>query len=458
MLEAGKLSRAISGTDYIFHLAASVPFSQHCSYSEDMAKKDLEIIDAIVKSAIQLKIKKIIFISGFVIYGQVHEIPLKESSPTKPTTVYGKSKLMCENHLKSSCLENKISYVILRASSCYGPYQYAKGLIPNFINSALNDRDIFIENKDVKRDYVFIDDLIDAFVLSIMAENKIYNIGGGKSYSVQEVANSITHIIKKGNIVIQNKPPPELTDNVLDISLAKKELGFSPKTSLTSGLKIQIDWKINGGKKRIYFDLDGTLIDPYKRLYILHKNILEKFGVKTPLNKDQYMLLKKEKISEEQIISSLLPKDKINSYIKQRRNLIESSEYLSYDKLIPGVYEFLKKLSKNFNLVLLTKRKYRKNLLNQLKLLKLQTFFSQIFQASQKNSKSFLLKQKYNKSSIIIGDTEEDDAAGKDNNIPAILVEWGLRSKKYVKQIKPYKIARNLPELEKFIEEWDREK
>ncbi|MCK4781682.1 HAD hydrolase-like protein [Candidatus Parcubacteria bacterium] len=190
----------------------------------------------------------------------------------------------------------------------------------------------------------------------------------------------------------------------------------------------------------IIFDLDGTLIDIDDRWYSLHFDLSKIYKYK-PLPKRKYIELKRNKISERNIIKKTnISPGKMNSYLIERINLIETRKYLRKDKLKPKVDALLKKLSQSYILILLTKRRKQRNCQEEINHLGIRKYFLKIIVASSISKdqavRKFLGKSFYKKS-LLIGDTEEDFAAAEKLGIKCILVCDGSRSREYLLSLKP---------------------
>jgi len=203
--------------------------------------------------------------------------------------------------------------------------------------------------------------------------------------------------------------------------------------------------------KIIYIDFDGVIIDNSYKLYAIYKKLMT--GKKI-LSENEYWNLKKMQILEEEIVKKSFNNDAfISNYTKRRLELIESEEYLKYDKIIDGVIGVIKKLKEKNKIVLTTRRCKKDTLFKQLKRLNLLNVFDAVLIPEGKTKENLILEDSSfdKEDSIIIGDTEEDVIAGKKLGIKTIAVLSGIRCKKYLKNYNPDVIIKdisNLPNLE----------
>ena len=189
------------------------------------------------------------------ICGEVVEIsPTSEDSKIHPTSIYGITKQNQEQMFMVMGAALKIPVVGFRYQNVYGPGQSLKnpytGILSIFSTLMLNDKDINIfEDGEESRDFVYIDDVVQATILGLEKEegnNLVFNVGSGVSTTV----NNLTKILlKKYNSnskckVSGNYRIGDIRHNFADISLAKNKLGYSPKFSFNKGIENFTNWVI----------------------------------------------------------------------------------------------------------------------------------------------------------------------------------------------------------------------
>ena len=182
---------------------------------------------------------KLILMSSYL-YGNTKKIPTNEKVQVNIDNPYHLSKKICEDICKIYSKKYNLKITILRLFNTYGKMQKNSFLIPSIIHQIKNKKIIKVDNLSTKRDFLYIDDLIEAIVKSISLDKKftILNIGSGKSYSVKEIV-KIMQKIMKSNLKVKGKSPRphEIFNTLADIKKAKKNLNWEPKWSLKQGLK-----------------------------------------------------------------------------------------------------------------------------------------------------------------------------------------------------------------------------
>lgn len=247
---ASHLNKAVKKNyDVIFHLAG---FSGSKESNEDRFKS-FQINTLATVNLMELIVKispdtKIILSSSRLEYGKPLYIPVDEKHKTEPTSAYGLSKLIATLMAQVLGSTKNLKYIVFRTSNVYGPHKEKKfsgyNLINHFIDQAKREKNLLIFGKgDQLRDYIYIDDLIQAFIIAAESDvqQQIYNLGYGEGISLTKMANLITKIVKKGYVKYINWPKDyksiETGSYISDISKIKKELGFKPKISFEEGIQ-----------------------------------------------------------------------------------------------------------------------------------------------------------------------------------------------------------------------------
>lgn len=223
----------------IIHLAAI----HYIPYCVKNPKKVLEINVRGTRSILEISknigIKKIIFASSAAIY-RPKKNPHRENDELKPVDIYGKSKLEAEKLIQ----ESKINYTILRLFNVYGDGDLTPHLIPSLLQRILNSNEIKIGNIDTLRDYIYIDDVVNAIIkvliLPSIVSNKIYNIGTGMGYSGKDILNEIEKILSKKNTIVKDKNLIRKKDRkvlIADIKKINRDLSWMPKIPFNQGIK-----------------------------------------------------------------------------------------------------------------------------------------------------------------------------------------------------------------------------
>lgn len=241
---------ALKGCQYCFHLISTTgPKSSNDDPIFDVGSNLVSTL-RLLDMAREEKISKMIFLSsGGTVYGAPQYTPIDEAHPTDPSCSYGITKLAIEKYLHLYKTLYGLDYVVLRISNPFGEWQRtraAQGAIAVFLGKALRGEPAEIwGNGSVVRDYVYIGDVIDAAISAMTYKGKecVMNVGSGVPTSLLQVLDSIEAVTGKR---IERRFMPgrgfDVPVNVLSITRAKRELGWSPKTLFQDGLARMLDW------------------------------------------------------------------------------------------------------------------------------------------------------------------------------------------------------------------------
>jgi UDP-glucose 4-epimerase len=248
--DAATLASAIETYEIVFHLVhTTTPHSANLDMAGDVRQNVISSL-ALLDISRELQVKRIVFVSsGGTVYGAAKELPTPETAPTDPITAYGISKLAIEKYLALYEHLYGLSFRVLRVANPFGPFQTAtknQGIIAALISRALHNENIDIwGDGSVVRDFIFVDDVIDALVAASIDQSveRVFNIGSGHGRSLREVIGAIEPQFGT-KLPITWKPgrPIDIPTSILSIDRARDILGWSPKTSFEDGLQQVIRW------------------------------------------------------------------------------------------------------------------------------------------------------------------------------------------------------------------------
>lgn len=204
----------------------------------------------ILELATAYNAKRIIYISSAGAgYGEPDQLPVREDFPINPITPYGISKHTVEHYLFTFRVLYGIEYVVLRYGNIYGPRQSSQGeagVFAIFCEQMLSGIQPVIYGDGTKvRDYVFIDDVVQANVLALdSGTGELFNIGSGEPTTDYEVFCQVRDHLGMGGLEPRytSKRPGEIDKIILDICKAKRLLRWEPKISLTDGARRTVEY------------------------------------------------------------------------------------------------------------------------------------------------------------------------------------------------------------------------
>ena len=193
-------------------------------------------------------VEKVIFSSsGGTIYGEPRYHPCDENHPIDPLSPYALSKHVAEEYLGLYHHTYRLNYVILRYGNVYGPRQDPHGeagVVAIFTLAMLEGKQPRIYGTgEQERDFICVDDVVDANVLAMEGGQGEYNIGTGQGTSVNRVFELLKGIVKyKWSPVYGPARTGEVFKISLDYSKFEKAFGWTPKVSLEEGMKRTVEF------------------------------------------------------------------------------------------------------------------------------------------------------------------------------------------------------------------------
>lgn len=224
--------------DHVFHLASRTFVPN--SWEDPSAFYTTNVIGTLnILEFCRKKKIPITFVSAYV-YGPQESQPISESVKIQPTNPYAHSKYLAEQLCEFYADTFSVACTIIRPFNVYGHGQSEEFLIPTILNQALHSSEIRVKNIWPRRDYLYIQDLIDILVLTLKKKDgfSIYNAGSGSSLSVSDVIGIIQKLCNKSkNIVSENTiRKSELAETIADIAKLKRDFGWIPKYTFESGI------------------------------------------------------------------------------------------------------------------------------------------------------------------------------------------------------------------------------
>ncbi len=250
--DAKMTDRVMKGVEVVIHQAAirSVPKSVNNPLMSHEANTTgtLNLLNSAVKSGV----KRFVYASSSSVYGGAQAFPQKESASLRPMSPYGVSKLCGENYCHAYHAIYGLHTVALRYFNVYGPRQNPESqyslVVPAFIDKLRRgERPVIDGNGRQSRDFTYVKDVVEANLLAAFeaprSAGKSFNIAGGGDTSILDILNTIAkHMGVRPNPIFGPRRKGDPMRTWADISAARKDLGWRPKTKLDQGLKETLQW------------------------------------------------------------------------------------------------------------------------------------------------------------------------------------------------------------------------
>jgi UDP-glucose 4-epimerase len=206
----------------------------------------------LLKLAQERGIKKFLFASSMSVYGDQQDEYVNETFLPTPKSFYAVGKLASENYMRIFSQEYGIKCTALRFFNVYGVGQnmgnLKQGMASIYLAMALKDNHITVKGaKDRFRDFVYIDDVVDAVIKALDRTNgglyEFYNVSTGQKQTVEEVINVITNELNTGVTVEYVEGTPGDQHGIYgNNEKIKNDLSWTPKYDFKSGMKKMTDW------------------------------------------------------------------------------------------------------------------------------------------------------------------------------------------------------------------------
>lgn len=232
----------------VIHLAAQAAITTAIKDPYEDASVNILGIINVLKASKKVNVDRFVYSSTSAVYGDKVTLKIVEGVPWyAPDNPYGVSKFCAELYVRIT----DIQHTILRLGNVYGPRQVPIGenqviarMMRHFFNG--DDFEIFGDGKQ-KRDFIYVTDVAEAIKLACFetyVQDNVYNISGGKSYSVNSILVLLERICEvegyKWTYDLLRKD--ERQNMIMDIRSAQKNLNWTPKVSLQEGIKKTVEW------------------------------------------------------------------------------------------------------------------------------------------------------------------------------------------------------------------------
>jgi len=244
------VSRAISGADAVFHLAARVSIRASVAGFYEDAETNLMGTLNVLRACATSQVRKIVYASSMAVYADSpRPVPVAETYDTVPISPYGVAKLACERYARLVSAQAGFRSVSLRYFNTYGPRQTFTpyvGVITIFVQRLLRgEAPIIFGDGQQCRDFVYVGDIAAATLLAMYSEvnGEVLNIGSGTGTTVNRVATLLCQRLRP-DIAPVHAPehPAEMRNSIADIRKAQRLLGYEPHDRLEDRIDEIIAW------------------------------------------------------------------------------------------------------------------------------------------------------------------------------------------------------------------------
>ncbi len=230
--------------DHVFHLAARTGVTE--AWNDPLDFFDVNALGTFrVLEQCRRRGFPLCYVSSFLRGGD-GDAAAKETDAIKPDNPYALSKYIGEQACAFYSSQFGLKTVTLRPANIYGPGQGQNFLIPHVISQLLDEQatEILVQDLAPRRDYIHVDDVVDAMLLSMTAPaGSIFNLGAGTAYAVDEIIRCSCRVAgrQKPYRAVGQPRTHEIAEARMDATAANQTLGWYPKVSLERGLQSVIE-------------------------------------------------------------------------------------------------------------------------------------------------------------------------------------------------------------------------
>jgi len=244
-----KLWTVLQEVDCVYHLAARVSVPESVLYPREYNAVNVGGTVSLMEAMRDVGVRRVVFISSGAVYGDQQAQPLKESAPPNPHSPYAVSKLAAEFYVRTIGQLWGLETVCLRVFNAYGPGQHLPPshppVIPYMLRQSVRGGTIIVHGSGTQtRDYVFVDDAVNAMVAASTApglNNLVINIGSGVETSVRDLVSLVQQAAgNQAEVVYNPRMDPGVSRMCADLKLAADKLNYQPRIAIPEGLRLTI--------------------------------------------------------------------------------------------------------------------------------------------------------------------------------------------------------------------------
>jgi len=221
------LKEVLKDCDAILHLSAGRLNNTKIENLVDNVRLD----STLFLVAKLLGIKNIVFCSSRGVYGK-QQIPWTEEMSAEPESIYALAKVQSEVSANYYNLYHDMSIKVLRMAQVYSIGEYEGSMIRTFLENAFNNKKINIMVTGIEREYIYIDDIAEAFnrALEKKSTKGIFNVGSGELVTIENIAEDIQKAFNKKNLLEYSENPKLIIEkSLMNSSRFKEEFNWNPK-------------------------------------------------------------------------------------------------------------------------------------------------------------------------------------------------------------------------------------
>ena len=248
--DAEAVRHVVEGSDVVFHLAALVGIPYSYVHPEEVVAVNTIGTLNVLTAAKASGVSRVVVTSTSEVYGTARYVPIDEDHPKQPQSPYSASKIAADAIALSYHLSFGLPVTIVRPFNTFGPRQSDRAIIPVIASQALMKGEIVLGNMTPTRDFTYVTDTVEGFLLAADAPKAIgceINLGTGREIAIGDLAVKIGRLLGRNIVVRQaeertRKSSSEVQRLLSNNQKARDLLGWEPRKTLDEGLQDTIEW------------------------------------------------------------------------------------------------------------------------------------------------------------------------------------------------------------------------
>jgi UDP-glucose 4-epimerase len=233
--------------EWVFHLAVHGAYSWQTDW-EEMVRTNIQGTMSLLSGCLKVGFEAFVNTGSSSEYGLKKHAPA-ESEPLEPNSHYAVTKAAATLFCRHTAQSQRVHVPTLRLYSAYGPYEEPRRLLPTLIRRGLNGEWPALVDPEVARDFVYVDDVVEAYVLA--ASNRtsergaIYNVGSGVQTTLREVVKVAREVMRIGAEPNWSTMPNRQWDAEVWVGDNRKicsQLGWQPQYAFAEGFRTMVEW------------------------------------------------------------------------------------------------------------------------------------------------------------------------------------------------------------------------
>ncbi len=253
------LERAFAtGLDAVCHIAGQVSLIRSFTDPVVDLRTNIEGTVNVLQLCLKYRVPRLLYASSMTVYGHTDVLPTPEETPCQPISYYGITKYAAERYVRTTAervdLDFDFQVTCFRMYNVYGPRQALdnpyQGVLGIFLGNLLRGEPLTIfGDGEQSRDFVYIDDIVDAWVRALgtpASYGGIFNLGSGRRLSINQLADHVLAAFDRarvdGTVIYAPGRPGEQRHVEADITRARTTLAWEPRVSFDAGLAETVRW------------------------------------------------------------------------------------------------------------------------------------------------------------------------------------------------------------------------